>query len=69
MAKKAKLKTATEFTDLADYLELERLEIIEKIDVVEEGYTTTDLERIAVYGAAINSIRDAAKFKLKTDGQ
>jgi hypothetical protein len=53
---------SSEIENFAGYLEFERLELIEKLDVVN-GYTTDDLEKIALYGAAINSIRDAAKFK------
>lgn len=54
--------SADEIESFAGYLEFQRLELIETLDVAN-SYTTEDLEKIALYGSAINSIRDAAKFK------
>jgi hypothetical protein len=58
-----------EMEGLLDVLEHNRLELVEAIASSDKGYNDKDMEKLALHGSAIQSVRDAIDFRKKFDGK
>ena len=56
-----------EMEGFAGLLEHARLELAEAIIASDKGYTNDDLEKLSLYGNAIQSVKDAIAFRVKLD--
>jgi hypothetical protein len=54
--------------DFLRLLEIERLNLVEAVANSESDYDLNDLEKLAIHGSAIQSVKDAIEFRKRFDG-